>query len=497
MTSCCAKTSSDPDAPSPATAIDTARTLLINGQWQGAQSAMPVTCPYHGGLIRFVACAQPHHVQAALDGARQGLALSRRMSTGQRAGLLHDVAALVARRRADFALCITRESGKPVAAARKEVERCVNTLRLAAEEATRIVGETINFDSFPGGEGRSGYYFYEPIGIVVAITPFNDPLNLVAHKLGPALAGGNAVILKPAEQAPLSALLLVEAFIECGLPPGVISVLTGRGRDFGAALVGSTEVAMVSFTGGETTGAIIAGDAGIKRLAMELGANSPVIVSHQCRLALAVESCVSGAFWASGQNCIGVQRIYIQQSRYHEFVAAFVARVGQLATGDPLLETTDVGPLISPGDAARVDAWVARAVEQGAEILCGGHRVGYACYAPTVLDVAAREVAVCCEEVFGPVVSLHSYTALDEAIAMAYRPEYMIHAAIFTDNLQEAMYATRALECAGVLVNDSTDYRLDAMPFGGAKRGALGREGVKFAIREMVQTRMVCMNFAH
>lgn len=332
---------------------------------------------------------------------------------------------------------------------------------------------------------------------MVAITPFNDPLNLVAHKLGPAIASGNAVILKPAEQSPLSALLLVSAFIEAGLPPGIVSVLTGYGADFGAALVGSQDVAMVSFTGGEKTGEIIAASAGAKKLAMELGANSPVIVTESCDLPLAVASCVSGAFWASGQNCIGVQRVYVHVSLYEEFSAGFVAATSALRLGDPLADATDVGPMISPDDVQRVADWVAKAREQGADLLCGGAPIGMTGYAPTVLGAGDRNVEVARQEVFGPVVTLHSYRQLGDAIERANRPDYMIHAAIFTDNLQQAMFASRALDCAGILINDSTDYRLDAMPFGGAKRGAMGREGVKYAIREMVQTKTVCMNLAN
>jgi acyl-CoA reductase-like NAD-dependent aldehyde dehydrogenase len=476
---------------------DPVQTLLIDGQWRGGQRNMAVSNPYSGAHLQDVSCASAEDVAAVLASARGGLERNRLLSTRRRAQILHDVAALVAQRRDSFAQCITSESGKPIAAARKEVDRCVNTLTLAAEEATRIVGETINFDSYGGGEQRSGYYFYEPIGIVVAITPFNDPLNLVAHKLGPAVAAGNAVILKPSEQAPLSALRLVEVFLECGLPAGVVNVLTGYGRDFGQQLVGSPEVAMVSFTGGERAGEAIAQSAGIKKLAMELGANSPVIVSGQSQLGQAVDACVSGAFWASGQNCIGVQRIFVHQSCYRSFAQQFVSEVEQLQAGDPALEGTDVGPMISEADISRVHAWVTRAKAQGARVLCGGVELGHGCYAPTVLDVGEHTIAVTDEEVFGPVVSLHSYSELPDAVREANRPEYMIHGAIFTDNLQEAMYASKALDCAGVLVNDSTDYRLDAMPFGGAKRGAMGREGVKFAIREMVQTKTVCMNLAN
>jgi acyl-CoA reductase-like NAD-dependent aldehyde dehydrogenase len=474
------------------------RTLLIDGVWRGASKTMPVLNPYSGEIICCVACADPAHVEAVISSARRGLARNRNLATGVRSELLRKVAMLVAARREEFAHCISGECGKPIEAARKEVDRCVNTLTLSSEEATRVVGETINFDSFGDGQDRSGYFFYEPIGIVLAITPFNDPLNLVAHKLGPAIAAGNSVVLKPSEQAPLSALKLVKAFVEAGLPDGVISVLTGYGKDFGEQLVASPDVALVSFTGGERAGEAIAKSAGIKKLVMELGANSPVIVTKDCNLAAAVEACVSGAFWASGQNCIGVQRIYVQEPCYQAFVDAFVKCAQALKVGDQLREDTSVGPMISPAHVQRVANWVSRAIGQGGQLLCGGSvsKDQPSCFPPTVLGMANRTAEVVEEEVFGPVVSLHSYTELDQAITLANRPDYMIHAAIFTDKLQSAIHASRALNCAGVLINDSTDYRLDAMPFGGAKRGAMGREGVKFAIREMVQTKTVCMNLA-
>tara|TARA_R110002110_G_scaffold91264_2_gene237509 strand:- start:127492 stop:128940 length:1449 start_codon:yes stop_codon:yes gene_type:complete len=473
------------------------RSLLIDGQWRSTHRTMPVRNPFDGALLAEVACAGSGEVALALSAARRGARVSRQLTTARRAQLLHAVAAIVGSQEDAFAQCISCESGKPITAARKEVRRCINTLTLSAEEATRIVGETINFDSYEGGASRSGYYFYEPLGIVVAITPFNDPLNLVAHKLGPAIAAGNAVILKPSEQAPLSALMLVRAFVEAGLPDGVINVLTGYGSEFGAQLVSAPEVAMVSFTGGEKAGEAIAVAAGARKIAMELGANSPVIVTQHCNLVQAVSACVAGAFWASGQNCIGVQRVYIHRSIYSEFAAAMVAATAQLRVGDPSLDATDVGPMVSPQEASRVHDWVSTAIQQGAELLCGGLAIGHAGYAPTLLSVADQAVPIAEQEVFGPVVTLHAFDDLDAAIEQANRPAYMIHAAIFTSQLQQAMHATQQLRCAGVLINDSTDYRLDAMPFGGAKRGAIGREGVKYAIREMVQTKTVCMNLAN
>ncbi len=294
----------------------------------------------------------------------------------------------------------------------------LNTLLLSSEEATRLTGETIKFDSFTGGENRLGYYEHVPLGVIVAITPFNDPLNLAAHKLGPALAAGNSVILKPSQQAPLSALKLVEVLIESGLPKGQVNVLTGYARDFAQALVSSKDVAMVTYTGGEASAEIIAKNAGFKKLAMELGANSPVIVMKDANINKAVEACVSGSYWAVGQNCIGVQRIYIEQEAYGEFKAKFIAQTAQLTVGDQLIDGNDIGPMINENEAKRIETWVEQAVAKGANLLVGGERQS-ACYCPTALDNVKACDNLVCQEAFGPVVSLFPFTNLDDTIALA------------------------------------------------------------------------------
>ena len=373
--------------------------------------------------------------------------------------------------------------------------RAVNTLRLSAEEAVRLAGETLAFDSMPGGAARSGFFLYEPVGVIAAITPFNDPLNLICHKLGPAFAAGNAVILKPAEQAPLVAVMLAELLLAAGLPGEALNLLTGRGAEFGDLLVAHPDVAMVSFTGGAPTGERIAVAAGAKRLAMELGANSPVIVAADADLAKAAAACASGAFSAAGQNCIGVQRIYVHAACYDDFRAAFVAATAALIVGDPASADTEIGPMIGAAEAARLEQRIAEAQSHGARVLTGGTRNG-ALFQPTVIENAPDSATLVCEEAFGPVVSLFRFDDLDAAIARANAPHHAIHAAIFTESLRDALHAARRLEAAGVMINDSTDYRLDAMPFGGAKGGNMGREGVRFAIREMSQTKTVCFNAA-
>lgn len=466
-------------------------TLYIGGQWRVAARTMPIPDAWSGRTLVEAGCADGADVDAALASAARGRRAMAALGSAQRATILRGTAARVREQAERFARLIVAEVGKPLTQARREVARCVNTLELAAEESTRLLGETIAFDSFPGALRRSGHYVFEPLGVVVAITPFNDPLNLVAHKLGPAIAGGNAVILKPAEQAPLSAVLLVRELLAAGLPAEGVNVLTGHGAEFGDRLVADPAVALVSFTGGEAAAARIAAAAGIKRLSMELGANSPVIVSAKADLARAVEACVAGAFSAAGQNCVGVQRIYVQQGVYPAFRDAFVARAGRLRIGDPANADCDVGPLISLAHARRVQDIVDASVGLGARIALGGVRSG-TLFAPTVLEDVPHAAPALSREIFGPVVSLLPYATLDEAILAANGADFRIHAAIFTDDLQEAMQATRELSAAGVMVNDSTDYRLDAMPFGGAGRGSMGREGVRFALREMVQTKVLC-----
>lgn len=470
-----------------------AKTILIDGQWQDAANTMQVLNPFDGSALATVSCADTSHVALAVASAKRAFDANRHQSSAERSAVLRKAAGLINERLEDFAQTIARETGKPIVASRKEVSRCVNTMMLSAEEATRLTGETVKFDSFAGGENRIGYYDHVPLGVVVAITPFNDPLNLAAHKLGPALAAGNAVILKPSQQAPLSALMLVEALVESGLAPGLVNVLTGYAREFASTLVSHRDVHMVTYTGGEASGEIIAREAGAKKLAMELGANSPVIVMADCNLEKAVANCISGAYWAVGQNCIGAQRIYVHQDIYPQFEAEFAKQTAELVVGSQLEDGTDIGPMINETEAKRIEQWVNEAAEAGATVLAGGKRQG-ACYYPTALANVGAEQKLVCQEAFGPVVSLFQFDDLDATIALANDVDYAIHGAVFTGNINTAMKVSRELDVAGVMVNDSTDYRLDAMPFGGARRGSMGREGVKFAIREMSQTKVTCVN---
>jgi len=467
--------------------------MLLNGQWVDRDNKIDVIDPFDNSVIGTIPAGTKEDCETALAGAVSGFAITKKMTVYERAQILFKAADLISKRLEEFATVIAREGSKTINEARKEASRCVNTMIVAAEESKRILGETIPFDSFPGGEKRRGYYYRFPIGVILAITPFNDPLNLVAHKLGPAIAAGNSVILKPATVTPLSAIKLVEVIIEAGLPPQAIQLITGYGHEIGDPLVTDERVRMISFTGGVEAGKHIAAKAGIKKIGMELGSNSPVIVWKDADINLAVESCVSGAFWAAGQNCIGVQRLLVHKDIYDKFKSGFVERTKKYKIGDKLKEDTDMGPMITESEAVRVEKWVNEAKEKGATILTGGKRDG-ALYEPTVLENLPDNVTIHCEEVFGPTVNLYKIDNLDAAIAEANSLPYGLLTAIFTSNVDTAFKAAYELDCGGVMINDSTDYRLDSMPFGGVKYSGLGREGLKFSLQEMTEPKVICFN---
>jgi glyceraldehyde-3-phosphate dehydrogenase (NADP+) len=451
-----------------------------------------VTNPFDGTLIGTVSDIPASQLPELVERARQGREESAALPRFKRAQILERTALNIERDASIFARLIVDEAGKTIKQAEKEVCRCVNTLKLSAEEAKRNAGEVIPFDAYEGSESRQGWFSREPLGLIVAITPYNDPLNLVAHKLGPAIAGGNSVILKPSELAPLSAIKLVEYLVDAGMPEKVVTLITG-GAELGNALVSIRDARMISFTGGFSTGEKIARSAGLKKLAMDLGGNAPVIVMADCDIHETVESCVSGAFWAAGQNCIGTQRVLIQRSIYNDFRDRFVALSNNLVAGDPRLSTTDIGPMITVQAANNAQAVVEEALASGAKLLCGNHREG-ACLSATVLESVSHQSKLWCNEVFAPVVVLEPFDEFDDAVALANEPEYSLHAGIFTNDLALAMRAARQIQAGGVMINDSSDYRFDAMPFGGYKYGSLGREGVRFAYEEMTQPKVICLN---
>ena len=449
--------------------------------------------PGNNELLGTVPSASREDVERVLATASKASETARNMPTHLRISVLRQVAEQLLQCHEEFALVIAKEGIKTIREARKEVTRCVETLRISAEEARRLGGETIAFDQMPGSENRFGYFKRMPVGVVVAITPYNDPLNLVAHKIGPAIAAGNAVILKPHSSTPLSARKLVELFDATELPAGILQLLTGSGAVIGDQLVSDPRVRMVSFTGGPLVGYKILAQAGLKKIGMELGSNCPTIVMADADMELALESTVSGAFWAAGQNCLHVQRIFIQEDHFADFSKRFVERTKRLKTGDKLDETTDMGPMISDAALAKVDEFVQDAVARGGRILTGGTFEGRY-YQPTVLDNVSADCRISREEVFGPVVALYPFGETQEAIDLANSVDYGLQAGLFTRDLATAHRVADALDCGGVMINDSSDYRIDAMPFGGTRSSGLGREGVAHAIVEMTEAKTYCFN---
>ncbi|MEI3612043.1 aldehyde dehydrogenase family protein [Pseudogracilibacillus sp. SO30301A] len=464
--------------------------MLLGGKWMEKEETISVYDPQDNSIITTVPKASKEDMLKAITAAEEGAKIAENMPAHERIAIINKAADYVDEKRNLFAETIASEGSKTIAEAKNEVFRCIHTLRVSAEEARRINGETIAFDQMPGHENRAGYYYRFPIGIIAAITPFNDPLNLVAHKVGPAIASGNAIIVKPATLTPLSALLLAEAFDAAGLPRKILSVVTGSGSEIGDVLITHPSIRMVSFTGGLETGENIARKAGLKKLSMELGSNSPAIVLKDADIDAAVSSCVAGAFGAVGQNCLGVQRVFIEKENFDKFVRKFVLMTSQYKIGDKKDLVTDMGPLITEKEAIRVEQWVNEAIEEGASLLVGGKRDG-AFYSPTVLTNVPADAKIAKEEIFGPVVILFQVNDLNEAIEKANNVNYGLQAGIFTKDINLAFTAIKKLEVGGIMINDSSDYRIDAMPFGGVKGSGLGREGVKYTIQEMTEPKIV------
>jgi acyl-CoA reductase-like NAD-dependent aldehyde dehydrogenase len=449
--------------------------------------------PGNGELVGTVVSASREDVEQVLATASEAIDIARNMPAHLRISVLRQVAEQLLKRHEDFARVIAKEGIKTIREARKEVTRCIETLRISAEEARHLGGETIAFDQMPGSENRFGYFKRLPVGVVLAITPYNDPLNLVAHKIGPAIAAGNAVILKPHSSTPLSARKLVELFDATELPAGVLQLITGTGAIIGGQLVSDPRVRMVSFTGGPLVGHKILAQAGLKKISMELGSNCPTIVMGDADMELALEATVGGAFWAAGQNCLHVQRLFIQKDHFENFSNRFIARSRRLKVGDKMDESTDMGPLISDAATLKVSEFVQDAVAGGARILTGGECEGRY-YQPTVLDNVPADCRVSKEEVFGPVVALYAFREIQEAIDLANDVDYGLQAGVFTRDLAIAHRIADALNCGGVMINDSSDYRIDAMPFGGTRSSGVGREGVAHAIFEMTESKTYCFN---
>jgi acyl-CoA reductase-like NAD-dependent aldehyde dehydrogenase len=466
--------------------------LFIGGHWVGGGEPLEVRNKYTGEVLATLPTARREDVDTAVSAASMAAEAMAELPAYRRAEILARVAAALRARRNEVARLIAAEAGKALKYARVEVDRAINTFTVASEEAKRIHGETVPLDAVPQGEGYFGFYVRRPVGVVAAITPFNFPLNLVAHKVAPAIAAGNSVVLKPASSTPLTAVLLCDLLDEAGLPPGGINLVVGPGSTVGEWLVSDGRVAKVTFTGSTDVARRIAECAGIKKVTFELGNTSPVIVAPDADLEDVARRCAVGAYYNSGQVCLSVQRVYAQRRVYEPFVERFVQAAEAMVVGDPLDERVDVGPMIDEREAARIEEWVREAVDAGAQVVAGGRREGPV-YWPTVLTDVKPDLRVVAQEAFAPVASVIPYEDFEEALRAADRTHYGLQAAVFTRDLTRVFQAIRRLNFGGIVVNDVPTFRVDHMPYGGNRQSGVGREGVRFAIEEMTNIQMVAI----
>jgi acyl-CoA reductase-like NAD-dependent aldehyde dehydrogenase len=466
------------------------RKLLLDGEWIETGEWQDVDSPYSGETVARVARAGAEHARKALDAAER--AMSSPLPAHERAAILDRVAALLKERHDEVAQTISAEAGKPMKAARVEAERAVSTYTMAAVEARRLSGEVVPMDASAAGMGKVAYTMRVPIGIVGAITPFNFPLNLVAHKVAPALAAGCAVVLKPAGHTPLSALLLGELETEAGLPPGWLNVLVGPSDQIGDVIVEDERVKLITFTGSSGVGWKIRERAVKKRVNLELGNATPVVVEADADIEEAAAKLAANAFSFAGQSCISVQRIYVKRDAYDDFISRFVPKVQALKVGDPGEEDTDVGPVIDEDARDRIVSWVEEAKSAGATVLTGGEVVD-GLLQPTVLADVTQDMKVSCQEVFGPLCTVSPYDSSEDAFELANATEYGLQAGIFTASVKTALAAAAALEFGGVTVNEAPTFRADQMPYGGVKESGNTKEGPHYAVREMTEERLVVL----
>ncbi|MDP2313118.1 MAG: aldehyde dehydrogenase family protein [Pseudomonadota bacterium] len=466
--------------------------LFIGGEWTAGGPPIEVRNKYDGTVYAALASARPEDVDAAIAAAVRAAPEMARMPAWRRGEILARASEGIRARREELARIIATEAGKALKFARVEVDRAVQTFAVAAEEAKRLHGETIPLDAAPAGEGYFGFWQRRPIGVVVAIAPFNFPLNLVAHKVAPALAAGNAVVLKPATSTPLSSVALCEILHAAGLPPGALNLVVGSGATVGDRLVADPRVGKVTFTGSAPVGRHILARAGIKKVTLELGNASPVIVASDADLDLVAKRCALGAFYNSGQVCLSVQRVYGDRRIAEPFLEKFAQATEAMVVGDPLDERVDVGPMIDLKEAARAETWVDEAVSEGARVVAGGRREG-AVYWPTLLDHVRPGMKVIDQEVFAPVASFVPYDDFEEALAAANASDYGLQASVFTRDINRVLSAIRTLDFGGVIINDTPTFRVDHMPYGGMRQSGIGREGVRFAMEEMTNIQVVAI----
>ncbi len=466
--------------------------MFIGGKWVNGSNYMEVRSPYDNSLVGEVPLATPEDVNKAIEAAQKAFPVISGLPAHKRSEILEKTSDIIHAQREEFAKSISEESGKPIREARVEVARSFQTFKFAAEEAKRIYGETIPMDAAIGGEGRFAYVERVPLGVIACITPFNFPLNLVSHKVGPAIAAGNSVLLKPASATPITSLKLARVLEESGVPSGAFNVITGSGGTIGDLLVTDERIAMITFTGSAEVGKRIKQLAGMKRVTLELGSNSAVIVEEDGDVNQAVSRIVAGGFSNSGQTCISVQRVYVHKNIFKDFLSKLIPAVEKLKLGHPLSDDTDISSMISHKDAVRVIDWIEEAKRGGAKVLTGGEAKGNT-VKPTVLTSVKPDMKVSCMELFGPAIVVGEYSTIDEAISSVNNSRYGLQAGIYTKDLNKALLAARRLEVGGVMINDVPTYRADHMPYGGVKDSGSGREGLRYAVEEMTERKLVCV----
>lgn len=464
--------------------------MFLEGRWQSGESAVAVKNPFNGETLDEVPQGTARDVDRALTTLVTGARLMRQLTGYERAQILRRVALLMAEREPELARTISQEEGKVLSEGVLEASRAREVMEVSAEEARRIIGEMIPLDAAPGVKDKLGFTLRVPCGIVAAICPFNFPLNLVCHKVGPAIAAGNAVLIKPASDTPLSALKLVEILLAAGLPPEAVACITGPGGELGDAICRDPRVRKISFTGSYEIGDQIVRAAGVKRVTLELGSNSPVIILDDADLEKAVTAVTATGYANAGQTCISAQRILTLKPITGDFLDALKPRVTALRTGDQLNARTQVGPLVRERDARRVESWINEAVQQGAKLVTGGTREG-SVYSPTILAQVKPEMRVSCEELFGPAVVVTECGSIDEAIHLANQTRFGLSAGIFTQNVDKALRFAREVDCGNLHINWTSQWRADLMPYGGLKDSGIGKEGPRYAVREMTEEKMV------
>jgi acyl-CoA reductase-like NAD-dependent aldehyde dehydrogenase len=471
-----------------------AMNILVNGEWRQTSIKRQVFNPFENKAVGEVCQATSRDIDDAIGSAEAAFHLTKNLSPYERGAALDSVSRSLAEKKDEFARLITAETGKPISFSRDEVERAVFTIATSAEEARRIEGHVLPLDVVPQPGNRTAIIRRFPLGVIGAITPFNYPLNLVAHKLGPAIAAGNTVVLKPSSNAPQTALRFAELFAKTGLPPGALNVVPCMGSEI-EQLITDKRVKLISFTGSPVVGWGIKVRAAKKKVLLELGGNAGVIVCADADLDHALKSIVQGAFGNAGQSCISVQRVYVHESVADAFTNQLVKLAKSIAVGDPTNPRTIVGPMIDEQAARKVESWIREATEGGARVLCGGGRTG-AVLEPTVLVDVAPEMKVSCQEAFAPVLTVDKFSEFSEAVERVNASAYGLQAGVFTNSASDMFYAYRELEVGGVVINDASSFRVDHMPYGGVKESGIGREGVRYAIEEMTEMKLLSLNFS-